>query len=84
MIFYQKLVGYRIHNGGKSAPFKAEVPGNIQYNYDVANNFKDVYYNDGCRQYEELENNSWEYQATHNYKRGHGFKSCHHIHKINR
>ena len=72
MIFYQNWLGYNIRNGVKSAPFKVEVPGNIQYDYGVANNFKDVYYNDGCRQYEELENDAWEYSTTLNYQKKDG------------
>ena len=74
MIFSQDWLGYRIHNGVKSEPFKVEVPGNIQYDYGVANNFKDVYYNDGCRQYEVLENDEWEYSATLNYQKNDGEK----------
>ena len=69
MIFNQKWIGYRVHNGEKSAPFNVEVPGNIQYDYGVANNFKDVYFLDGCRQYEQLENDEWVYSTTLNYER---------------
>ena len=72
MKFNQDWLGYRIHNGEKSEPFKASVPGNIQYDYGVANNFKDVYYADGCRQYEELEDDAWEYQTTLNYTKNDG------------
>ena len=72
MKFNQDWLGYRIHNGVKSAPFKVSVPGNIQYDYGVANNFKDLYYADGCRQYEELEDDSWEYETTLNYTKKDG------------
>ena len=49
-----------------------EVPGNIQYDYGVNNGFNDLYFNDGCRQYEELENDSWIYETTLNYKKNDG------------
>lgn len=64
MIFNQKWLGARIHNGIKSAVFDAEVPGNIQYDYAKANNFKDVYFADGCRQFDALEEDEWEYSTT--------------------
>lgn len=72
MIFTQKWLGYRVNNGIKSSPFKVEVPGNIQYDYGVNNGFKDLYFNDGCRQYEELENDSWIYETTLDYKKSDG------------
>ena len=64
MIFHQKWLGARITNGAYSEYFLAEVPGNIQYDYGVANGFKDVYYADGCRQYEALEGDEWEYKTS--------------------
>lgn len=64
MIFNQKWLGARIHNGIKEEYFDAEVPGNIQYDYALANNFKDIYYADGCRQFDDLEGDEWEYSTT--------------------
>ncbi len=64
MIFKQKWSGVRIHNGLVGESFSAEVPGNIQYDYSVANNFRDVYFADGCRQFDALEGDEWEYCTT--------------------
>ena len=72
MIFHQNWQGCRIVNGVFGEKFKAEVPGNIQYDYGVANNFKDVYYADGCRQYEALEDDAWEYSTSLEYTRAEG------------
>lgn len=74
MIFNQKWLGARIHNGIKEKYFDAEVPGNIQYDYALANNFKDVYFADGCRQFDDLEGDEWEYSTTLNYKSENGEK----------
>ena len=63
MIFTQQWRGYRIENGIRGAAFPARVPGNIQYDYAVAHNFADVMYADGCRQFEALENDTWEYRT---------------------
>ena len=70
MIFNQKWSGARIHKGVRGDSFSAEVPGNIQYDYALANNFKDVYYADGCRQFDALEGDEWEYSAELNFERG--------------
>ena len=69
MIFYQEWLGARITDGACSEYFSAEVPGNIQYDYGVANGFEDVYYADGCRQYEALEDDLWEYKTSLRFKK---------------
>lgn len=69
MKFYQTWRGYRIENGRVSEPFEARVPGNIQYDYGVSQGFSDVMYADGCRQYEALENDIWEYRTTLSYEK---------------
>ena len=60
MIFKQNWTGYRIVNGVCGKGFAATVPGNIQLDYANAHGFADVLYNDGCCQFEELENDTWE------------------------
>ena len=69
MIYNQKWSGARIHNGIKSELFGVEVPGNIQYDYAQANGFRDVYFADGCKQFDALEGDEWEYSARLNYER---------------
>ena len=72
MIFHQTWKGIRIHDGKESKSFPVEVPGNIQYDYGVANGFSDPYIGNGCLQYEPLENNEWEYRAKLDYKKADG------------
>jgi len=72
MIFNQNWSGVRIHKGIRGESFCAEVPGNIQYDYAVANNFKDVYFADGCRQFDALEGDEWEYSTKLNYSQNKG------------
>ena len=72
MIFNQKWFGTRIHNGVAGESFSAEVPGNIQHDYSVANNFRDVYFADGCRQFDDLEGDEWEYSAKLKYSKDSG------------
>ena len=69
MIFNQKWLGARITNGIKGESFSAEVPGNIQYDYAVAKGFRDVYFADGCRQFDALEGDEWEYSTELSYDR---------------
>ena len=72
MIFNQKWAGARIHNGVMGDSFSAEVPGNIQYDYALANGFCDVYFADGCRQFDALEGDEWEYSTKLNYSKNSG------------
>ena len=72
MIFHQTWKGVRIHDGKESNSFPVEVPGNIQYDYGVANGFSDPYIGNGCLQYEPLENDEWEYRAKLSYKKADG------------
>ena len=72
MIFNQQWTGYRITDGIRDGGFFARVPGNIQYDYAVSHNFADVMYNDGCRQFEALENDTWEYRAPLQFERKDG------------
>lgn len=67
MIFNQTFIGFRIENGVYSDEFPVEVPGNIQYDYGVANGFSDPFVANGCTQYEPLENDEWEYRTTLSY-----------------
>jgi len=67
MIFNQNWSGVRIQSGVREEGFFAEVPGNIQYDYAVAKGFRDVYFADGCRQFEALEDDEWEYSAKLTY-----------------
>ena len=69
MIYKQKWFGSRIHNGKKSDIFFVEVPGNIQYDYALANGFNDVYFSNGCKQFDILEDDEWEYSTKLNYSK---------------
>ena len=62
MIFRQEWQGARL-NGGKEEIFPANVPGNIQADYARANGFRDTMFADGCRQFEPLEDDDWEYRT---------------------
>ncbi|MBQ9784886.1 MAG: hypothetical protein IJW29_05250 [Clostridia bacterium] len=72
MIFKQAWTGYRIACGVRDEGFPASVPGNIQLDYAVAHGFADVLYADGCRQFEALEDDVWEYRATLRYEKTDG------------
>ena len=72
MIFNQKWSGRRIRNGVREECFSVDVPGNIQYDYAVANNFRDIYFADGCKQFDDLEGDSWEYSARLDYSKDDG------------
>ena len=66
MIFRQEWQGVRLSDGGEET-FPATVPGNIQADYATAKGFRDVMYADGCRQFERLENDAWEYRTHLSY-----------------
>lgn len=63
MKFYQTWEG-RSCTAGRDAWFPANVPGNIQKDYAVANNFADVQYADNYKQFLPLEDDHWEYRTT--------------------
>ncbi len=69
MKWMQTWTGYRVVNGICDEGFPATVPGNIQYDYAVAHGFADVMYADGCRQFEALESDGWEYRTTLRFER---------------
>ena len=62
MIFRQNWQGIRLTDHGEES-FPATVPGNIQADYAAAKGFRDVAFADGCKQFEALENDAWEYRA---------------------
>ena len=66
MIFRQNWQGVRLTDGGEES-FPATVPGNIQADYAAAKGFRNVMFADGCRQFERLENDAWEYRARLSY-----------------
>ncbi len=68
MKFYQKWQGINLSRP-EGGYFAAEVPGNIQYDYGVAHGFEDLQYGAGCRQYEALENDTWEYRTNLSYQK---------------
>ncbi len=62
MIFRLNWQGIRLTDNGEE-PFPARVPGNLQADYAEAKGFRDVMFADGCRQFEALENDRWEYRT---------------------
>ena len=69
MIFHQDWQGVRLTDHGEEY-FPANVPGNIQADYAAAKGFRDVMFADGCRQFESLENDAWEYRARLSFNAG--------------
>ncbi len=67
MKYLQQWTGYRISGGVRGAGFPASVPGNIQYDYAQAHGFSDICFGDGCRQFEALEDDTWEYRTRLQY-----------------
>ncbi len=63
MKFYQKWQG-RNCSPERNAWFEATVPGNIQKDYAIANNFADWQYSDNHKQFIELEDDHWEYRTS--------------------
>ena len=68
MIFEQTWQGVRLVAAGEET-FPATVPGNVQADYAAAAGFADVMYGDGCRQFESLEDDAWEYRTHLTYQK---------------
>ena len=62
MKFYQVWEG-RNCTEGRNDWFPATVPGNIQKDYAVVNNFADVQFADNYKQFLPLEDDHWEYRT---------------------
>ena len=71
MRFYQKWEGRSCHPD-RNAWFPATVPGNIQKDYAVANDFADVQFADNYKQFLPLEDDHWEYRTELNYEKKNG------------
>ncbi len=80
MIYHQTWTGYRIADGIRGDGFPARVPGNIQYDYAVANGWADVMYGSNCRQFEALEGDTWEYRTTLQYSA----QNCEAVHFVSK
>ena len=63
MKFYQKWIGKAIDPNGNSSEFPANVPGNLQDDFAMANNWGDMNYGINCVRYIQLENYTWQYIA---------------------
>ena len=61
MKFYQKWQGRSVNRGSW---FIANVPGNIQYDYAKANSFKDMQYGCNFKQFNEIEDDTFEYKTV--------------------
>ena len=72
MKYEQKWTGMRICGDGNVEEFVATVPGNIQLDYANYARFDDISYGDNCRQFDVLENDSWEYITKLNYEKKDG------------
>ena len=68
MKFYQTWEGHSCTEG-RDAWFPATVPGNIQKDYALANNFADVQFADNYKQFLPLEDDHWEYRTRLTYDR---------------
>ena len=68
MIFQQKWLGARIHEGEVSPWFEATVPGNIQEDFAKANGYPDHNFGDNCKLFELLEDDGWLYKTTVTYE----------------
>lgn len=71
MKFYQTWEG-RSCSPERDAWFPAKVPGNIQKDYAIANNFADVQYADNYKQFLPLEDDYWEYRSLLSYTKNEG------------
>ncbi|MBE6631935.1 MAG: hypothetical protein E7623_04460, partial [Ruminococcaceae bacterium] len=56
------------------APFPAEVPGNVQYDYARAMGFSDFAFGTGVKLFSEVEDMEWEYLSTLDVEREEGEK----------
>ena len=66
MKFYQSWQG-RSCAEGRDGWFSATVPGNIQRDFAIANNFADWHFADNYKQFLPLENDHWEYKTALSY-----------------
>lgn len=73
MKFYQIWQG-RSCTEGRNDWFPATVPGNIQKDYAVVNNFADVQFADNYKQFLPLEDDHWEYRTELKFDRVPGEK----------
>ena len=73
MKFYQTWQG-RSCTEGRNDWFPATVPGNIQKDYAVVNNFADVQFADNYKQFLPLEDDHWEYRTELKFDRVPGEK----------
>lgn len=71
MKFYQSWKG-RNCTAGRDAWFCATVPGNIQKDYAVVNNFADWQYADNYKQFLDIEDDHWEYRTKLEYRKNDG------------
>ena len=69
MKYYQKWVACTRAPGEASyGPFfPAQVPGNLQHDYAVANGMENFAFADGCKAFEKLEDNCWLYRTELEY-----------------
>lgn len=72
MIFKQKWMGRIYDKDVENQWFEANVPGNIQYDYGVANKFGDPDYMDNYLKYQPLEDLMWEYKTQLSFNRSEG------------
>lgn len=62
-----KAARYNPDNNTSYECFPANVPGNIQYDYAVANNFSDFQFSDNIKQFDEIEDYWWIYYTKLEY-----------------
>ena len=66
MRFYQEWLASRYDENRKInyESFKAEVPGNVQYDYAVFKGFGDIQFADNVKKFKEIEDYWWVYKTT--------------------
>lgn len=69
MRFYQEWLASRYDENRKInyESFKAEVPGNVQYDYAVFKGFGDIQFADNVKKFKEIEDYWWVYKTTLNF-----------------
>lgn len=70
MKFYQNWEAARYNPETKELyeTFKANVPGNVQYDYAVSHGFGDIQYSDNVKQFKKIEDYWWIYKTKINYE----------------